>query len=124
MNLVTNIHVKTTFEAFHNWPTAPEAVIFLQNPHRHLFYVNVKVFVSHDDRDVEFFMLKKEVDTFLYRWQGESLGPMSCEMMATQLLEFFVANGYDCFYTSVYEDDENGAEVWHKSSITEFVKNL
>ena len=38
LNLVRRwIRVRTTFEGFHCWPSAPNEVAFLRNVHRHLF---------------------------------------------------------------------------------------
>lgn len=108
------IVVKTQFEAIHCWPGCPhDEVAFLRNPHRHVFYVTCKASVHHDDRDIEFIMLKHQVASMLCRLYGvlpartTDMGMTSCEMICTDLLKNIpVLN-----FVSVFEDDENGAEV-------------
>ena len=106
----TNIIIKTQFEAIHCWPGAPRGdTYFLRHPHRHIFYVIMKWEVNHNDRDKEFFKQKWEVMNFIQKcWHGEQLGGTSCEMIAEELMNRFNAN-----YVSVFEDNENGAEVYH-----------
>jgi len=107
MNLY--IVIKTTFSAVHHWPECPhEDVYYLRAPHRHLFYVTMKWKVDHDNRDKEFITMKKSVDKFLKdNWEGRFLGRKSCEMMGKKLLDLF-----DADFVSVFEDNENGAEVY------------
>jgi len=53
--MITNIIINLEFEATHCWPECPiEEVAFLRSPHRHVFHVQMKRDVAHDDRDVEF----------------------------------------------------------------------
>ena len=111
-----NIIVKLNIDGMHNWPDArkvfPE-VAFLSDIHRHEFHITLKKAVNHDDRDVEFLMFKRDVLDFLrkkyYRedYRSHFFGPMSCEMIAKELLGYF-----ECVYVSVWEDNENGAEVY------------
>ena len=103
------IAIKTSFEAIHCWPNCPfEEVAFLRNPHRHVFHVVVKWPVQHNDRDREFIMAKHDVENFVGNsYQGMNLGAMSCEMIAEAILNSFP----DACFCSVYEDDENGAEL-------------
>jgi hypothetical protein len=111
MKIEKNIRIiiTFTFEAVHSWHQCniPE-VSFLSKPHRHIFHVEMKKRVHHDDRDIEFILFKREVMSWvkLY-WEGKNLGSKSCEMMAITLLDRF-----DCEYVKVMEDGENGAEVW------------
>lgn len=80
------IKVKTSFDALHCWPNAPEEVAFLRNPHRHQFHVTVILSVVHEDRDLEFFIIKDRVDYWLHRnFDKCDLGPMSCETMGEQI---------------------------------------
>lgn len=62
------IYINTSFVGFHRWDSAPEEVAFLRDLHRHIFNVKVTVEVSHNDRDVEFFLLKKDVDFCISRF--------------------------------------------------------
>ncbi len=103
------IFVKTRFTAFHNWPDAPEEVGFLRNIHRHEFHVEVRWNVSHSDRDREFFIMKRKLQTHLTKYYfGKNLGERSCEMIAYEIMEEFEANT-----VIVSEDGENGS-IWRR----------
>ena len=112
----TNVVVKLQVEGLHNWPDAknvfPE-VAFLSDLHRHMFHITCKKRVNHDDRDVEFIMFKRDVEDYLHQLYCEIesrcmvVDAMSCEMIARTLYEHF-----DLEYCSVFEDDENGAEIY------------
>jgi len=112
MTHCTNIIIKTLFEASHCWPECPlEDVKFLRDSHRHMFHVVAKKEVTHEDRDVEIIMFKRQISVFLMSLCDTSLatpdlGRMSCEEIARRVLEKF-----NCNYVSVLEDNENGAEV-------------
>ena len=112
----TNVIVKLAIDGLHCWPDArkifPE-VGFLSDIHRHMFHVTLKKKVNHDDRDTEFLMFKRDVMDYLntryYRsdYRSHYFGAKSCEMIARELLEKF-----ECEYVSVFEDDENGSEIY------------
>lgn len=116
MVMNTNVIVTLRIDGMHNWPDARKVfseVSFLSDIHRHEFHVTLKKRVTHSDRDVEFIMFKRDVQDYLrnkyYRddYRSHFFGAMSCEMIAKELLEYF-----DCVYVSVWEDGENGAEVY------------
>jgi hypothetical protein len=111
MSTVTSVIVNTRFSAVHSWPNCPfEEVDFLKSPHRHEFHVTVKKQVFHDDRDIEFIMLKDLIDRYIDSvWNRRDIGSMSCEMIARNLLEHFYLD-----YVRVMEDNENGAEISRK----------
>ena len=96
-------------EGIHKYPDAPEGVEFLQYPHRHIFHFRVELEVWHDDREVEFILLKRELEA-LYSEGTLDLDYKSCEMMADDLAEYIQENysGRDLTIT-VSEDGENGA---------------
>ena len=102
------IWVTTQFEGFHKYSDAPEEVSFLKNKHRHIFHVKVWIEVGHNDRDIEFFIFKKQVETLL---QNSNLNNSSCEMIAD-----YVHNKISLAYPNrkmkieVSEDGENGCE--------------
>lgn len=102
------IFVTTRFEAIHQWAGCPfPEVSFLKDPHRHMFHVRLEKVVHHDDRDVEFIMLKRDVDAFVrLAYEGKDLGSMSCEMIAAALMD-----GFDACLVEVSEDGENGAVI-------------
>lgn len=102
---------KVTFEGIHFWANAPERVSFLQNPHRHEFTVVAKKKVNHNDRDIEFIILKHEILKSLTEKYSVidnilQLGQSSCEMVAEFLLD-----RHGLSSCQVWEDGENGGEV-------------
>lgn len=105
----------TQFEGFHRWPNAPTEVEFLTNRHRHMFHVRVEVEVFHDDRDVEFITLKRQVEDILQ----DELGPDyhevgSCEMVAEGLADTLErVYDYQVVSVEVSEDLENGS-TWRR----------
>lgn len=105
------IKVTTQFEGQHCWPDAPEEVIFLRNVHRHMFCVCVRMEVFHNDREIEFIILKHQVEDFI----ADADWPLhtSCEMMCESILEF-IQSKYGPgrrISVEVSEDGENGAVV-------------
>jgi hypothetical protein len=105
----TNVIVRTIFEGIHSWRNCdvPE-VNYLKYPHRHLFHIELKIPVKHNDRDVEFIKLKHQLnDLLLSKFPDGAMDQMSCEGLAEYLLKAFSA-----IYVSVFEDNENGAEVY------------
>ncbi len=107
---------KTTFEGVHCWPEAPDEVAFLRNPHRHIFHVEAHVVVQHNDRDVEFVMLKHKLDKRLSVelddngvWQ---MGRKSCEDVAEMLMVSLISwYPNRAVAVSVFEDGENGCTI-------------
>lgn len=123
---VAKIIVKTEFDAMHHWKNCDiPAVDFLKHPHRHKFYVTAKFKVSHDDRDLEFFLVKSKLDDIistLYPIEGplniRNLGSRSCEMVCQDIIDAFLempisqtSPHFEWMLCSVFEDNENGAEV-------------
>jgi len=102
----TVVWIQTSFEGFHCWKDAPREVMFLRSDHRHIFHVKLGVQVVHQDRDVEFFQLKKRVDDFIKEHYQGKWFRYSCEQIAGQLLTKF-----DADFVEVSEDGENGATV-------------
>lgn len=111
--LAQSIWVTTTFVAFHYWKNAPDAVAFLRQPHRHVFHVKVSSGVSHSDRDVEFFTLKRDLEELLSRFVGTT-SSLSCEQWC-HVIRGQLHHMYDyqsIFEVEVSEDGENGAKVY------------
>jgi len=111
----TYVIVRLQVDGMHNFPKAAELfpeVAFLADRHRHMFHIEAKKEVFHDDRDVEFIMLKRDILNFLMyvyykpETRTHEFGPMSCEMIAKEIL-----NQFNCTSVSVWEDLENGAIV-------------
>ena len=103
----TSVFCRTQFEAFHCWPEAPESVAFLRTRRRHIFHVEAWAAVKHDDRDIEFILLKRDVDGMIQRALcTNDTSTWSCEQWAKYLVGACTLS--KCI---VSEDGENGACV-------------
>ena len=104
------IKIRCEFEGFHHYPNAgkqDERIKFLENNHRHIFKVEVKILVNHSDREIEFFLAKWALQDFL---NAGDQNHKSCEMIATDILQdhLFMTYGTDREYTvTVSEDGES-----------------
>ena len=104
-------------EGIHKYPAAltdPELkeVEFLGYPHRHMFHFKIEIEVFHDDRDIEFILFKRELES-LYKEEGAmSLDYKSCEMIARDLAKY-IHTKYPgrSLSISVAEDNENGCRL-------------
>ena len=101
-------------EGIHKYPAALDDprladVQFLGYPHRHMFHFTVWLEVFHDDRDVEFIIFKRELES-LYADKTLQLDFKSCEMISDDLYEYIIEN-YPNRHVRVLvsEDGENGA---------------
>lgn len=112
----TFIIVKTQFEGMHCYPNAPEEVAFLKNPHRHMFHVEAEIEVFHEDRELEFILVKRDLNKWLASIQLENC---SCETIA-KVLQDYLKERYPVpaelnldrtryVNVKVFEDNENGA---------------
>lgn len=104
------IIVRFQFEGFHFYKDAPNEVDFLRKPHRHIFHCEVKLPVTHNDRDLEFIMVKQHLQRFAAKKYDFELGGKSCEMICEDLLEE-ITKKYGLrkdITISVFEDAENG----------------
>lgn len=114
--VATLIEVRFQFEGIHCWPEAKAPVAFLSQPHRHIFHVRARMNVEHDDRALEFIIVKQDLLNFVrsnfFKGQDLNLGRMSCEQMAQQIA-FFIRDKWDrdTIEVEVSEDGENGAVV-------------
>jgi len=112
MEITTEVFCTLQVEATHNWPGCPfEEVAYLRDPHRHVFHIKAYKKVFHDDRDVEFIMLKHDIQRHFQRYYDPTLamcafGAKSCEMIGAELLDRFKLSRVE-----VSEDNENGAIV-------------
>lgn len=107
------IIVRGDYEFSHLYADAPEEVAYLRNLHRHIFNYEVEIEVYHDDRELEFIMVKHRIDEFLsFRFENWS-DKTSCEMMAQSIGQYLqTLYGFERDLTvSVFEDNENGAKV-------------
>lgn len=111
------VFCRTRFIAFHYWPEAPEKFAYLSRPHRHEFHVEVCVNVLHNERDVEFIWLRKEVDSFLDQFRTTSQHnavAYSCETFCDLIAWYLDGLGVPVLGVSVSEDGENGATKFYE----------
>lgn len=114
MAVEKTIYVQFQKEGIHKYPAALEKeelkdVSFLGYPHRHIFHFKVEISVTHDDRDIEFILLKRELES-LYDGGTLQLDYKSCEMICDDLAEYIFDKYPGRSLTiTVSEDGENGA---------------
>ena len=118
--MTKNVIVNLTVSGVHNWRDMPDTeslspVSFLKRDHMHVFHIQAKKSVSHNDRDVEIILLKEKIIKFLrLKFEDDSngcdilyFGSRSCEDIAEILVEEL-----ELYYCSVLEDGNFGAEVY------------
>jgi hypothetical protein len=110
------VFCRTEFEGIHRWKDAPDEVAFLREWHRHIFHVKLVQRVTHDDRQVEFILLKRQVEDYIQVWFAGQFD-YSCEQIAQKLLIAF-----KCDMVEVSEDGENGAWVTKDPEVIEMPK--
>jgi len=104
------IFVRWQKEGIHAYPNAPKEVEFLKYPHRHMFFFEVEMEVFHDDREVEFILLKRELED-LFKLKVH-MNHKSCEMLCDTVADY-VRGQYPNRWlkVEVSEDNENGARA-------------
>lgn len=105
-----HIYITTKIEGFHKYENAPDEVWYLRNTHRHLFGVKATIEVYHEDRELEFIMIKHQVDEMLKDILASSEDGVSCETIAEELykrLKWFHGTTR-AIQIEVNEDGENG----------------
>ena len=103
-------------EGIHCYPDAPEGVEFLKNPHRHMFHFRVDIQVFHDDRDIEFILFKRELES-LYAEETLQLDYKSCEMLSDDLAAYIRKTYPDRdVRIEVSEDGENGSLSYYPAT--------
>ena len=110
------IFVTLQREGIHNYPAAVDlpGVEFLAHPHRHMFHIKAQIQVYHDDRELEFILVKRWIESQFA--QGIlQLNNQSCEMIANSLIrKIGLEYGFERkIVVEVSEDGENGAIEMH-----------
>lgn len=103
----TYIKVRTEFEGFHYYTGAGDIdprIKFLEHEHRHIFKVEVKISVTHNDRELEFFLVKWALSDFL---KDGKMNHKSCEMIAGDILDNHLIPNYGAnrYYEVVVSED-------------------
>ena len=104
------IWVTTQFEGFHKYPAAPDEVAFLRDRHRHIFKVKVWVEVEHNERDVEFILFKRDVESIISYGVTFELDNKSCESIADYIQARLFMKYARKMRIEISEDGENGCE--------------
>jgi hypothetical protein len=110
----TFIKVRTEFEGFHFYPGASKIdkrIAFLEKEHRHMFKVEVKISVTHTDRELEFFLVKWALNEFI---KGGNQNHKSCEMICFDILDNHLIPKYGSnrkYEVVVSEDGESDGIV-------------
>ena len=112
------IFVKFSKEGIHKYPAALtdpalKEVEFLGHPHRHIFHFEVEIDITHADRDIEFILFKRWLES-LYA-NDLQLDYKSCEMIADDLwIKIQCKYPNRSCMIQVTEDDENGSRSYYK----------
>ena len=113
-NITREIIVTFQKEGIHAYPEAAtnpdlQEVAFLSFPHRHIFHFRVAISVTHDNRDLEFILIKRELENFM---SVGNIDNASCEMLAMKLI-VYIQKHYPnrSVVVEVFEDGENGARL-------------
>jgi len=119
------IWVKFSKEGIHKYPAAltdPDLtdVSFLGYPHRHIFHFKVAIEVFHDDRDIEFILFKRWLESlYSASWNGDAtlqLDYKSCEMISDELAaKINIKYPRRDIVIEVSEDGENGSYSEYKA---------
>jgi hypothetical protein len=119
--MISNRTIFVTFskEGMHRYPDAPAGVEFLKFEHRHIFHYRVTLQVTHNDRDVEFILFKRELES-LFAAGTMKIDYKSCEMLAEDLIGY-ISLKYPAREISVEvsEDGENGATLTFVPSVND-----
>lgn len=118
MDYKQEVYCTFAVDGTHNWATIPnnedlQEVQFLRLKHRHMFNFKCYAEVKHDDRDIEFIVMKRDVHSYImdkyYNSDERScvFGSMSCEMIGAEILDKFEY----IYKVEVNEDNENGGIV-------------
>lgn len=102
------IRVRTEIEGFHCYPNASQIdprIQFLENMHRHIFKISVKMTVTHLDRELEFFLVKWALQDFLSN--RTTPHNKSCETLANEILvdHLIPSYGSDRKYEVIVSED-------------------
>lgn len=109
MTMTRSIAVRLRVEGFHCWPEATGVRAYLAVRHRHLFHLDVRIEVKHDDRDIEFHDLLTECREW---WTeiGPELGRRSCEDVCKFYIDKLKARyPYRSTWVACFEDGEVGS---------------
>jgi len=87
-------------------------VSFLGVPHRHIFHFRVEIEVFHNDRDIEFILFKRWLESLFQ--DKINANHKSCEMLSDDLASL-IQDKYPTreLKIEVSEDGENGSSIMY-----------
>ena len=106
------ILIKFEVEGIHRWKDCPfSEVSYLRDYHRHIFHFEVKMEVFHNDREVEFIMVKNRLQKRMSNILEEPVNH-SCETLAQMVADIITElYGIRKVEITVLEDGENGGGI-------------
>lgn len=109
----TFISITTRAEFIHSYPNAPEQVHFLRSPHRHILHISAEIEVFSDDRELEFIVVKRDLEFFIRTLGLEMHSTRSCETVGRSILEYLKEEygARRSVTITVSEDGENSAII-------------
>lgn len=110
------IYITDTIEFIHRYIDAPDEVYYLRYPHRHLAHIKVTIEVYHNDRELEFILVKHELQAYMKTLVSQLGDNCSCEMFADMLLSYLqehYGTNRDIEIV-VNEDNENGCRLVYR----------
>lgn len=107
------IFVRTRFDGIHHFADAPAKVYYLRQSHRHIFKVEVEIEVKHNNRELEFYMVKDWLDKELRFMTRNKSCEQMCEYIQRKINEKYGGDRY--VKIEVNEDGQNGARLYQLS---------
>ena len=108
-----SILIRTSFFAYHRWKDAPEEVAFLRVFHPHQFNVEAEIEVHGDNRDEEFYIVRKYIDEYINKELKDKKFEFSCEQICQQIIEHLIKKyGKRDYIITIREDDQNAGRVY------------
>ena len=106
------VYVTLQKEFIHQYKDAPEEVSYLRYPHRHIAHIKASIQVEHNDREIEFIMMKHYLEEKINLL---GITTSSCEQIAEYVIIYLqerYGRGRD-IKVEVSEDGENGCELFY-----------
>jgi hypothetical protein len=116
---MAKIQTQHTFFGVHRWEDCPlNTVSFLRYVHHHDFTIVAECDVSHQDREVEFLMVRMEIIRAVNQLWPKiddiiiDFGTDSCEHISERIEKRLAEKFHRSFKVSVYEDNISRGGQW------------
>lgn len=116
---MNTIIIKTDHEFVHRYAKAPADVDFLRSWHRHRLYITVEMEVFHEERELEFIMVRRALDNAITDGTIDlNYVEKSCETVCKEICAFLCESyGSRRMIVTAMEDNENGGKYYHLCSM-------